>query len=75
MPVQMDLRSHRILLANIIELREAYHAALSQRQNNYAMHLNHLMEERVRRYERAEFYSAPGDPGVGDDSGGGGEGS
>lgn len=68
--MQMDLRSHRILLASIVELRELQAEYAKQGYPEVVARWNKTLDERLSRYDSGEFYTDPGDSGVGEDSGG-----
>lgn len=71
--MQMDLASHKILLASIVEARECFYDLMGARQTNRADIIHQEILKRIERYD-AGIYAEPGDSGVAEDSEGSGEG-
>lgn len=71
--MRMDSRDRKILLASIVEVREAYHEAMNPLygSNLIAAEMLHLLSlERLERWELGE-YATTGNSGVAEDSSGG----
>ena len=69
----MDSADRKILLASIVEVREAYHEAMNPLYGSNpvtAEMLHWLSLERLERWELGE-YATTGDSGVAEDSSGG----
>jgi hypothetical protein len=65
---QMDSRQRRILLASVVELKEAMQLAQLTAQSIWLKDLQRLYLERKARLENGRLYTEPGGFGVESDS-------
>ena len=61
---QMDSSQRRILLASVVELKEAMQLAQLTAQANWLKDLQRLYVERKARLDNGRFYTEPGGSGV-----------